>query len=737
MKKQLETLKKFVDNELNDLLEKSVFELDINSYAEELLSTDEYMIDGEPVYKLIRYILDIAQYIETDTVMESVLSDENYDKLNALYEQMTGHGVIGTSITSSNRPVKEHKFPELRGTLDKTHFIYDNEVPEKDSRRSLESWLRTTQKKIQNSKLEDFTPIKSLSGQKPLLASTSKYVIACDLKRDGLSSVFECHEDIIDDIVTRRDVDANIGMTVTHIIPSDSVTEIFGKSIPECMSHMNCGYGIKTEVLMKFDAFDEFCKVAPRVPKNHRSAVSMILNTMEDDYDPNWYQYLYIDPLQISCEKPLTLSDNDTENWAFVGVYNDRYQYINIKNACSSFISTDNGDILDELYIMIESRKILADDLGIPIDGAVISFLNLDVVSILGRSNNINKFQVAFKFPAGLQKTVLESVSYQVGPVAGTITPVAHVAPVKIMGNTISCVGLSNYEKLNRLQLAEGDEVIIKYDIVPTLFKDSSCKSLGNPIIEPPCDCPICHQPLTIVDATVRCTNPNCDAKLVGKLFNYVNKLNIDGIGISTLSDLVSADIIHDLPDLYELKNHKMEIVNLPGFGEKSYDNIIKSIGSKLVLYPHELLGAIGIPDIGKRIMKKICTVIPAMELLNDDPNIVDRMCNIKGIGDKTALKICQGILEKRDIIDRLLIHVSLKEYDGNLKHVLFTQCRDKKFADYLEVNGLAEVHDGYSKNIDIVIAGDGSSTKKDKAVKDGKTILSLQDAYKFFGYDV
>lgn len=736
MKKQLELLKKFVDNELNDLLEKSLFELDMNGYAEGLLSTDELLIEGEPIEKMIRYILEISQYIETDTTMESVLSDENYDRLDALYQRLTGNSVIGTGMVSSGRPVKEHKYPELRGTLDKTHFIYDAEIPNKDSRRSLESWIRSVQKKIQtidNSHLSNITSSENIS----LPTSLTKYMVACDMKRDGLSGVFECFHDTIEAVVTRRDVDTNMGMDVTHILPSRSIIEIFEDSIPRCMRHMNCYYGIKTEILMRLDTFKQFCEIAPRTPKNHRSAVSMILNTMQDEYESTWYSYIYPDPLQISCEKPLTLSNTEKDNWIFTGIYNDRYQYINIQHG--ELISTFNNitHILDVISNAIETRKKYADNMNVPIDGVVLSLLNLDVIKALGRSNNINKFQVAFKFPAGIEKTVLESISYQIGPVAGTVTPVAHVKPVKIMGNTISCIGLSNYDKLNRLQLAEGDEVLVKYDIIPTLSKDDHCKPSGNPIIKPPSNCPVCNQPLTVVDALVRCTNPNCDAKLVGRLFNYVTKLNIDGIGMSILEDLVNADIVRDLPDLYQLGKYKYDIINLPGFGEKSYNNILASINSRRVLYPHELLGALGIPDIGKRIMKKICTVIPVSELLSDNPSIIDRMCKISGIGDKTALKICDGILTKREVIDKLLMYVTLKPYEefNDTIRVLFTQCRDKKFAEYLEANQLAEVHDGYSKNIDIVIAGDNPSTKKDRALKDGKKVLTLHDAYEYFGY--
>lgn len=726
MYKQIKTLKSFIQNDLLDVLESSILSLDFFTMAEKLL-TDTYDEEDADVDKieLLHDFLEITQFIEEDTEFDSIIDDETYDRLAEKYRNLTGKAITGTDleVKSSNRPMKKHLYPELVGTLDKLHFPTDDQIPEKDSRHSLEEWITSIFNKCESLGI----PVEELT-----IANMFKY--------DGLSVVLECKKQMVMGAVTRRDTNEGVGLDVSHIFKYKEVKALAPQLPNDVYNH---NFGLKTEVYMTQEQYESFSKIVPKKLSHRRSAVSKIINTLEESYDSEWFNYITIAPLQISVSDFLSLTPEEYDKWLYAGVIDGRHMYINIedRDCCPTTINVSKNTI--DSFIHWECDQTFqifineANKLGIPIDGTVLTILNKDIIDALGRKDSINKFQVAYKFPAGEAKTKLVRVDFQVGPIAGNITPVAIVEPVVIGGATIDHATLSNYVKLKRLNLHEGDEVIIRYDIVPKLMKDDSCKLSNRPQILGPTECPICDEPLNLTTDIPRCVNPNCDSKLIGRVTNYLAKTGVLGVGISTVMDFVQRGFIQSIPDVYRLEDFRNEIVQMQGYGEKSYNNIMKAINTRRTFYPHEILGSIGIPDVGRTIMKKICSAIPMNELLSDDPNIVTKMVTINGIGEKTALKICQGIERNRELIGDLLRYVELKPYVANISDhvVLFTQIRDAAFARYLEEKCNCEIASSLTKNVDILIAG-GHSAKVDKAKERGIDILTLDEAYERFGYE-
>lgn len=730
--KQLRTLLNFVQNEKNDLLEQSLTAVDLTNIGESIMLDKPIgnMTEEEALFAL----LTIAQYIETDTVMESPISDELYDNLHAKYVELTGHGIVGTNnTTGSTKPVKQHKYPELRGSLGKVHFIHSDEIPKKDSRKSYEDFLMGVSKKAN--------------------IGIGRISVAYGLKYDGLSAVFECKGDKIVTVLTRKDTENNIGVDITHVFRNTEITQLIDPMIvDDVCNRFEDEYGVKTEIFMTQNNFEEFKKIVTKPPKNRRSAVSMILNTSEEEFNPEWTKYLTIQSLQIASVEPLGVTEfNDLPKHSpraipyypiYIGMCNMRHQFM--LNMPQFMYDEPLLDQLDILRIEIENMQYDAERNGIPIDGVVCTILDQNIIETLGRKDNINQFQIAYKIPAGVKKTKLLDVQFQVGPVAGTITPVAIVEPVVIMGNTINSPGLSNLAKLNRLDLNIGDEVYIKYDIVPTLFKTDDCVKGSGKHIDPITTCPVCNEPLNVTEdlSQARCMNPDCPAKITGKIYNFINKIGIPNIGLSTVELLVEKGFLETPADLYRLIERRNELVQIPGFGEISVENLVKSISSKRSVYIHELFGSIGIPDIGRRIMKRISDdgSVQLMDLLMDDYTIVDRLSNIKGIGELTAVKICGGIFANRHIINDLLRYIEIRPYEQNESFndtVLFTKIRDPKFTQFLMDTKQANVVDSYTKAVTIVIVPNMStkSSKVDKAIKDGKTVMSIDDAYRKFGY--
>lgn len=753
MIRQLTMLMNFVKNENDDLLQASLPAIDIEGIAEKLLQAKNDSDIGYSLSEAIEMLLKISQYIETDTDMESILMDDVYDQLHEKYIDLTGHSIIGTNGTSNNkRPTGQHRYPELRGSLDKVHFLYDADIPKNDSRKSLESWLRNAYKKLYAAGLF----------KNGIEKFYDTYTVASWFKYDGLSAVFEISGGKLDRVLTRKDTDTNTGVDITHIFRNAQLRNLFrsgdnfnedvlSESIYNIIEKDKPNIGIQTEILMTHKNFEKFCKVVSKPPKNHRSAATMICNCLEEEYDPELFEYLTVEPLHIISEVELTFIDSRCySEWMGPMMIDGKYHYYRTTDMEFGYDEEPPHTLDEFVKAVLESLENNINWMhtyhvnggDIPIDGVVITLWHDDEIEILGRSDNKNKFQVAYKFIAGEAKTMVKNVSFPVGPVTGLITPLLEVEPIKIMGNTISNATLSNIDKFERLNLHVGDEIIIKYNIVPTVFKDDTCKVSNNPLIEFPKTCPTCGEELSVTvheesgNRTVRCINNDCPSKVCGKIFNYINKIGMDGIGLSTIEDFVTAGIIKTIPDLYRLETYRDTIVNMRGYGINKFNIIMKAIYGKLKLYPHELLGSIGIPDVGRRIMERICTELSFSEILELKDGLMDKLCKINGIGEKMAIKICDGIYHNKEMIDEILHYVTIKEYDNNYTmSVLFSNVRDKEFEELLKTKYHAKILDGYNKNVDLLIVEDvnGNSTKIQKAKKDGKKIISIQEARSTF----
>jgi NAD-dependent DNA ligase len=432
---------------------------------------------------------------------------------------------------------------------------------------------------------------------------------------------------------------------------------------------------------------------------------------------------------------------DELDIWVPIGKINGRYQYIytgggyNTKDL--SFADIDS--CCHTVELLIDLLKKDAEKFNIPIDGIVISILNPRMVETLGRNNDKNMFQVAYKFSAGEEKTTINDVEFQVGPVYGHITPVAKVSPVVINGNTITSVSLSNKDKFDSLNLHLGDEVIIRYDIIPTLYKDSTCKESDYPLIEFPTNCPTCGAELI----EGRCPNSECAAKVIGHIYKFVETLKIPNIGFKTIEDLYIAGILETIGDLYRLYRHKDIICNIPGYGESSTTLILDGISSVRKIPAYRLFGAIGIPNIGVKTMEKVCREINVFEHLDDLESMRSKLIAIDGIGAKKADLIISGIENKIDVIKDICANVDIiEEYEVLVNPtgevVCFTNVRDSKFEDFLRSKGV-DTSDSFTSKVTTLIVPDEpmdkETTKVTKAKDKGIEIITISEAYSRWGY--
>ena len=224
----------------------------------------------------------------------------------------------------------------------------------------------------------------------------------------------------------------------------------------------------------------------------------------------------------------------------------------------------------------------------------------------------------------------------------------------------------------------------------------------------------------------------------MGKIINYIDKMDIREIGEGKVTTLFKLGYLKSIEDLYRLKKYKSDIAQIEGFGSKSVDKMLAAIDARRTVMDYNLLGALGIADTGSKKFKKILNIYYIDELIRIcvKHNII-KLIEIEGIQEKTANKIIVGILQNLELIEFLKKELTIKHDNVEyIMSVVFTKIRDKKFEEYLESKNI-EVLDSYNKKVDIVICADKNtnSDKIKKAKKDGKLVLSLDEAYKYFKY--
>ena len=631
-----------------------------------------------------RKLVEILQFIYNNTDIVPPVSDSTYDKLYQIMLDV-GLGDIVGSVNSQGKPVREHRFPDLRGTLNKVHFVF-NIDKEGDKRRSIEDWI---------------TSIENILGRN--INNTKEFEIRLQAKWDGCSAVFECDEyGNIEHVLMRGDVEKNLAVDILELFKGQLDFKIFA----------NCKekFAIQSEILM--NQFDyERIIMDYKDFKSPRSATSSILN--EKELQPHLTQYLTIEPLRI--------------------------QYAGKQ---PEIIPNEEFDMISNLFDLRDIRECIrhinehAKAEGRTTDGVVLHLIDKKLQKALGRDGAINRYEVAYKFPAEAKKAKLIDIDFSYG-LGGNITPVAKIEPVIMLGKTISSISLGSVDRFISMQdlLTVGSEVIIRYEIIPYLEIDNSCKCnyLGRGFSVPThckhCGCRLEEDPL------LKCVNEDCPSRIIGNVVNFINKMRIENINIETVSTLFDQGIITNIESLYQLEKHKSKIISLPGFGEKSYEKMIEGINKRKVMFDYELLGSLGIQSIGVRMFKKVLSVmdLDTMLKLAKDEMLAINLMGLSGFGEKTASRVQHGVISKLSTIYYLLDQVQLKEKvtPGKLKgRVCFSQVRDPQFESELINNGY-EVVDSLTKttNYLVVPSLDVTSSKITKAQKYGIPVMNLEQA--------
>ena len=397
----------------------------------------------------------------------------------------------------------------------------------------------------------------------------------------------------------------------------------------------------------------------------------------------------------------------------------------------------------------IEAIKKIGEDrekLSFGIDGAVIKVDNLHLREILGTTYKVPKWAIAYKYPPERKETKLLDIVCQVGR-TGAITPTAILEPVKVAGSTISKTTLHNEDFIKEKGLKIGDTVVIQKqgDVIPEVVGVLKDKRTGEEKdFSMPTTCPVCGPPVVREEgeAVSRCIGVECSAKLLRNIAHFVSKegMDIDGLGIKIIEQLVDKSLIKNIADIYTLTID--EIASLKKNGKKFAQNLIDAINASKNNDLYKLITALGIRHIGAKSAKGLTKKYKSIDEISNAS--LEELSNINDVGEITAKSVYEFFRQNQtiDLINKLKeagvnTEAIKNEYDENYdnrfegKTFVLTGSLDKytrnQASEIIEKFG-GKVSGSVSKKTSYVLAGEEAGSKLTKAQDLGVQIISEQD---------
>ena len=404
-------------------------------------------------------------------------------------------------------------------------------------------------------------------------------------------------------------------------------------------------------------------------------------------------------------------------------------------------------DIRQYIEYWDKARK----ELPFPTDGVVIKVNDFAKRRHLGFTSKSPRWAVAYKFKAEQALTRLVSVDFQVGR-TGAITPVANLEPVLLAGTVVKRATLHNAEQIELLDIRIGDMVYVEKggEIIPKITEvELSERKIDSIPFEYITHCPECGAELVRYEGEAKHYCPNqggCRPQILGRIVHFIRRkaLDIDGLGTETVELLHESGLLNNIADIYDLK--AVDIAALPRLGEKSADNIIRSINASKSVPFARLLFGLGIRFVGETTAKYLAAHFKSLDAVMAASK--EQLLEAEEVGDKIADAIIEYFADEdnRSIVERL--RTAGLQFEEEAKE-LHSNCLEGKnivisgkFLDHTrdELKELIELHggknqSGVSANTDFIVAGENMGPAKlQKAEKLGVKILSESDFIALIG---
>ena len=628
-----------------------------------------------------------AYYQENREIMSNFEYDKLYDELSAL-ERETGIVLAGSpTVTVGYESVQElpkerHGQPML--SLDKT---------------------------------KDVEALKSFVGEQKALVSW---------KLDGLTIVLTYRDGGLFKAVTRGN--GEVGEVITG---NARVFENIPLSIP-----------YKGEVILRGEAvisYSDFVKINEEIEdvdakyKNPRNLCSGSVRQLNNEITAARHVNFYA----FSLVK--------AEGVDFKNSRKEQFAWMQKQGFCVVEHRIVTGEDVPEAVEWFARR---IQEYDIPSDGLVVVYDDIAYGQSLGTTAKFPRDSIAFKWKDEIRNTHLLEIEWSPSR-TGLINPVAIFEPVELEGTTVSRASVHNLSIMKALELGIQDEIqVYKANMIIPQIAENLTRS-GN--VKIPETCPVCGGATHIQKAndveTLYCTNEECQAKKL-KLFTLFvsrNALNIDGLSEATLEKFIGRGFIHEFADIFELDKHREEIVEMEGFGIKSYENLMAGIAEAQKTTQPRLLYGLGIPNVGVANAKMICKAFQ-YNLGKIRSADAEELAAVDGIGPVIGKTVAEYFASEKNssMLDRLLEKLEIEIPDIEASEQVFAGMNFvitgsvQHYSNRNELKSLIEEKGGKvtgsvtSKTTYLINNDAASSSSKNKKAKAlGIPIISEEDFMK------
>jgi DNA ligase (NAD+) len=402
-----------------------------------------------------------------------------------------------------------------------------------------------------------------------------------------------------------------------------------------------------------------------------------------------------------------------------------------------------NIDVVLDYYREINEKR---ESLPYEIDGTVIKVNSFDLQMRLGEIARSPRWALAFKFQPKQETTKILGIIVQVGR-TGALTPVAVMEPVKVGGVEVSRATLHNQDEIDKKDVRMGDTVLIQRagDVIPEVVEVITSKRKGTEKkFRMPSKCPVCGAEVMKEEAIHRCIGLDCPAQLKGRIKHFASKraMDIEGLGVKLIDQLVDKGLVKDVADIYYI--NKEELIELERMADKSAQNIIDAIEKSKTKTLSKFLYALGIRHVGETTAEDLARNFQRLDdffyLSEED------LMEVQGIGPEVAASVHQffGDKKNKESIDRLkkagvkVIEPKVKE-KGKLMGKTFVFTGALKGFERDKARNLVESSGGMtastvSKKVDFVVVGEDPGSKFDKAKELGIKTLTEEEFKRMIG---
>lgn len=586
------------------------------------------------------------------------------------------------------------------------------------------SKVEHTRPMLSAQKTKDVGQIKRFIGNKICILSW---------KLDGLTVVLRYEKGCLKQAITRGN--GEIGEDVTHTIR-------MAKNVPQTILEQSY-LEIRGEAVISYKDFE---KINEKLEDKYKSPRNLAAGTVRQ-LGSNIARERSLMFKAFELVKLGDKSESEMPNIA------DSFEYL----AQQGFDVVEH-EAVDRDNVEEYISEFNPEEYEYPVDGLIFTYDDYQYGKSLGTTGHHPLNMMALKWKDDLYETTLRDIEWNTSR-TGLINPVAIFDPVDLDGAETTRATLHNVSYVEGLELGAGDTIqVYRSNMVIPKVHENLTRSNTFKI---PTTCPTCGGEARVINENgskvLKCMNPECEAKKLSKFINFVsrNAMNIKGLSEATLKRFMDLGWLYDFVDIYHLKEHKTEMMNLEGFGRRSAEVLLDSIEQSRKCKLENFITALGIEHVGKSTAKDICKQIykMAQRLHSKNPykvfvsctqNRIHRLAKINGIGFETLNSINEYFKEHLNKVETLAKELQFempedKKSDVDLTGMTFVITgKVEKFAnrnaikDEIESKG-GKVAGSVSKNTNYLVNNDINSTssKNKKAQQLGVPIINEDELIK------